>query len=93
LIRPTPSATLHGVVFEVLGGPHFARARWSNPPYSASGLCVTIRPNNNGCGGKQPFSYIGTCVNLDPHVGGNPATAQEAQKAVSGFLQALFKLG
>jgi hypothetical protein len=42
---------------------------------------------------QQPFGYMDTCVNLDPHVGGNPATAQEAQKAVSGFLQALFKLG
>lgn len=42
---------------------------------------------------QQPFSYMDTCVNLDPHVGGNPATAQEARKAVSDFLQALFKLG
>ena len=42
---------------------------------------------------QQAFSYMDTCVNLDPHVGGNPVTAQEAQKAVSGFLRALFKLG
>ena len=40
-----------------------------------------------------PFSYKDTCVELNPHVGGNPATAQEARKAVSDFLQALFKLG
>lgn len=42
---------------------------------------------------QQPFTYMDTCVNLDPHVGGNPATAQEAQKAVSSFLRTLFKLG
>jgi hypothetical protein len=29
----------------------------------------------------------------NPHVGSNPATAMEARKAVSDFLQALFKLG
>jgi len=33
------------------------------------------------------------CIGLNPHVGGNPATAQEARKAVSEFLQALLKLG
>jgi hypothetical protein len=32
-------------------------------------------------------------MELGPHVGGNPATAQEARKAVSEFLQALLKLG
>jgi dienelactone hydrolase len=41
---------------------------------------------------KEPFSYKDACVELNPHVGGNPATAQEARKAVSDFLQALFKL-
>jgi hypothetical protein len=41
---------------------------------------------------KQPFSYQDACIALNPHVGGNPATAQEARKAVSDFLQALFKL-
>ncbi|WP_442895386.1 hypothetical protein [Bradyrhizobium sp. AZCC 1678] len=33
------------------------------------------------------------CIALNPHVGGNPATAQEARKAVSESLQALLKLG
>jgi len=42
---------------------------------------------------KTPFTYKDGCVALDPHVGGNPVTAQEARKAVSDFLQALFKLG
>ncbi len=42
---------------------------------------------------KEPFSYKDACVEQNPHVGGNPATAQEARKAVSDFLQALFKLG
>ena len=40
-----------------------------------------------------PFSYKDACVELGPHVGGNPATALEARKAVSDFLRALFKLG
>jgi len=42
---------------------------------------------------QAPFSYKDVCVELGPHVGGNPATALEARKAVSDFLQALFKLG
>jgi dienelactone hydrolase len=42
---------------------------------------------------KAPFTYKDACIELNPHVGGNPATAQEARKAVSDFLQALFKLG
>jgi dienelactone hydrolase len=42
---------------------------------------------------KAPFAYKDTCIELNPHVGGNPATAREAQKAVSEFLQALLKLG
>jgi dienelactone hydrolase len=42
---------------------------------------------------RAPFSYKDACIELNPHVGGNPATAAEARKAVSGFLQALFKLG
>jgi dienelactone hydrolase len=41
---------------------------------------------------KAPFSYQDACIELNPHVGGNPATAAEARKAVSDFLQALFKL-
>ena len=42
---------------------------------------------------KAPFTYKDACIELNPHVGGNPATAQEARKAVSDFLQALLKLG
>src|SRR6478609_8976918 len=42
---------------------------------------------------KQAFTYKDACIALNPHVGGNPATALEAQKAVSDFLQALLKLG
>ncbi|MCC8937888.1 dienelactone hydrolase family protein [Bradyrhizobium sp. Arg68] len=41
---------------------------------------------------QAPFSYKDACVELSPHVGGNPATALEARKAVSDFLTALFKL-
>jgi dienelactone hydrolase len=42
---------------------------------------------------QQPFGYKDACIELNPHVGGNPATAEEARKAVSEFLQVLFKLG
>ncbi len=42
---------------------------------------------------KAPFSYKDACIELNPHVGGNPATAEAARKAVSEFLQALLKLG
>jgi len=42
---------------------------------------------------KAPFSYQDACIELNPHVGGNPTTAAEARKAVSDFLRALFKLG
>ena len=41
---------------------------------------------------QAPFSYKDACVELNPHVGGNPLTAEAARKAVSDFLQALFKL-
>ena len=41
---------------------------------------------------QAPFSYKDSCVELNPHVGGNPTTALEARKAVSDFLQTLFKL-
>lgn len=34
---------------------------------------------------KEPFTYKDACIALNPHVGGNPATAKEAQKAVSEF--------
>jgi dienelactone hydrolase len=42
---------------------------------------------------QAPFGYKDACIELNPHVGGNPATAMEARKALSDFLQALFKLG
>ena len=42
---------------------------------------------------NEPFSYKDACVEIGPHVGGNPVTAEEARKAVSEFLQALFRLG
>jgi dienelactone hydrolase len=41
---------------------------------------------------QVPFSYKDPCVELNPHVGGNPATAQEARKAVVEFLRDLFML-
>ncbi|CAL78357.1 conserved hypothetical protein; putative alpha/beta-Hydrolases superfamily protein [Bradyrhizobium sp. ORS 278] len=41
---------------------------------------------------QQPFTYQDACVELDPHVGGNPATAEAARQAVTDFLRALFKL-
>ncbi len=42
---------------------------------------------------NAPFTYKDACVELNPHVGGNPKTAAESRKAVEEFLQALFKLG
>src|ERR1700752_1098631 len=42
---------------------------------------------------QAPFRYQDACIELNPHVGGNPATAEEARKAVVEFLQGLFKLG
>jgi dienelactone hydrolase len=42
---------------------------------------------------KAPFGYKDACIELNPHVGGNPATAEEARKAVNEFLQGLFGLG
>jgi dienelactone hydrolase len=42
---------------------------------------------------QQPFSYKDACIEVGPHVGGNPTTAEEARKAVVEFLQGLFKLG
>jgi dienelactone hydrolase len=42
---------------------------------------------------QAPFDYNDACIELNPHVGGNPATAEEARKAVSDFLQTLLKLG
>jgi dienelactone hydrolase len=42
---------------------------------------------------QQPFSYKDECVELGPHVGGNPDTAEDARKAVVEFLQGVLKLG
>jgi hypothetical protein len=42
---------------------------------------------------QQPFSYKDECVELGPHVGGNPDTADDARKAVVEFLQGVLKLG
>jgi dienelactone hydrolase len=41
---------------------------------------------------QAPSGYKDACVELNPHVGGNPATAEEARKAVSDFLQTLLRL-
>lgn len=49
---------------------------------------VLMNGDNNA-----PFTYKDACVELNPHVGGNPTTAAESKKAVMEFLQALFKLG
>ena len=32
---------------------------------------------------QKPFGYSDACIELNPHVGGNPATAEQAQKAVA----------
>jgi dienelactone hydrolase len=42
---------------------------------------------------QAPFGYKDACIELNPHVGGNPTTAEAARKAVVEFLQALLKLG
>jgi dienelactone hydrolase len=42
---------------------------------------------------KAPFGYKDACIELNPHVGGNPTTAEEARQAVTEFLQTLLKLG
>jgi hypothetical protein len=53
---------------------------------SEGGVLVNAETN-------EPFSDKDACVETNPHVGGNPATAEEARKAVSEFLQALFQAG
>ncbi|MEO6840370.1 MAG: dienelactone hydrolase family protein [Bradyrhizobium sp.] len=42
---------------------------------------------------QAPFGYKDACIEFNPHVGGNPATAEQARKAVTDFLQTLFRLG
>jgi dienelactone hydrolase len=40
-----------------------------------------------------PFTYKDACIELNPHVGGNPRTAEQARQAVRDFLRELFMLG
>ena len=42
---------------------------------------------------SAPFTYKDACIELNPHVGGNPRTAEEARQAVRDFLRELFVLG
>jgi dienelactone hydrolase len=42
---------------------------------------------------NAPFTYKDACIELNPHVGGNPRTAEEARQAVRDFLRELFMLG
>ena len=41
---------------------------------------------------NAPFTYKDACIELNPHVGGNPRTAEEARQAVRDFLRELFML-
>lgn len=41
---------------------------------------------------KQPFTYKDACVELNPHVGYDPAAAQAATDTVERFLKSLFKI-
>ena len=72
----------------------------SNKVVSANAQTVRQCHIREGDGGllmnadtQAPFTYKDACVELNPHVGGNPETAEQARKAVSDFLAALFKLG
>jgi dienelactone hydrolase len=72
----------------------------SNKVVSANAQTVRHCHIKEGDGGvlmnadtQAPFTYKDACVERDPHVGGNPATAEQARKAVDDFLTALFKLG
>jgi len=42
---------------------------------------------------QAPFGYKDACIELNPHVGGNPATAEQARQAVTDFLRTVLKLG
>lgn len=57
----------------------------------------TIREGEGGvlmnAATNAPFAYKDACIELNPHVGGNPKTAEEARKAVTDFLRTLLKLG
>jgi dienelactone hydrolase len=72
----------------------------SNKVVSANAQTVRQCHIKEGDGGllmnadtQTPFTYKDACVELNPHVGGNPETAEQARKAVSEFLAVLFKLG
>jgi dienelactone hydrolase len=72
----------------------------SNKVVSANAQTVRQCHIKEGDGGllmnadtQAPFTYKDACVELNPHVGGNPETAEQARKAVSEFLAVLFKLG
>lgn len=41
---------------------------------------------------KQPFTYKDSCVERGPHVGYDPAAAQESKQSVKNFLKLIFKL-
>jgi hypothetical protein len=41
---------------------------------------------------KQPFTYKDPCVELNPHVGFDPAATEAAKISVKQFLRTAFKL-
>ena len=41
---------------------------------------------------KEPFTYKDPCVELNPHVGFDPAATEAAKTAVRQFLKTVFKL-
>ena len=43
-------------------------------------------------GTKQPFTYQDPCVELGPHLGSDPAAAEDAKKSVKSLLRTVFKL-
>lgn len=72
----------------------------SNKVVSANAQTVRQCHIREGDGGllmnadtQAPFTYKDACVQLNPHVGGNPETAEQARKAVSEFLAVSFRLG
>jgi hypothetical protein len=41
---------------------------------------------------KEPFTYKDPCVELNPHVGFEPAATEAAKMSVRQFLKTVFKL-
>jgi hypothetical protein len=41
---------------------------------------------------REPFTYKDPCVELNPHVGFDPAATEAAKMAVRQFLKIVFKL-